>query len=167
MTPQPIEQCYWVVPDKFLAGEYPRDRDRKSSTLKISSLLIAGVSAFIDLTEENEGLLPYSDLIGTASHERFPIPDVSIPESAHLTLAVLDAIDHNISQEHVVYLHCWGGVGRTGTMVGCWLARHGYSGKAALERLQTLWRKCPKSKYRRSPETKEQEQYILGWKEPI
>ncbi len=26
-----------------------------------------------------------------------------------------------------VYVHCWGGVGRTGTVVGCWLLRHGYA----------------------------------------
>lgn len=32
----------------------------------------------------------------------------------------------------MVYLHCWGGIGRTGTIVGCWLARNGFPGKAAL-----------------------------------
>lgn len=167
MKSQPIEQCYWVIPGKFLAGEYPRNRDRESSIMKINLLMRTGVSAFIDLTEEDEGLLPYFDLIGKTSHERFPIPDLSIPESPEITLAVLDTIDYHISQEHLVYLHCWGGVGRTGTMVGCWLSRHGYKGQTALDRLQTLWRKCPKSRYRKSPETREQEKYILEWKEPL
>lgn len=27
-----------------------------------------------------------------------------------------------------VYVHCYGGIGRTGTVVGCWLVRHGLSG---------------------------------------
>ena len=166
MMSQPIEQCYWVVPDKFLAGEYPRNKDKNSSISKINSLIGAGVSAFIDLTEKYEGLLPYSELIGTASHQRFPIPDLSIPESSAATVDVLNAIDYHISQEHVIYLHCWGGVGRTGLMVGCWLARHGYKGQAALDHLHKLWQKCPKSHYRRSPETGEQEQYILRWEEP-
>ncbi len=67
MTPKPIEQCYWVLPGRFLAGEYPRDKDQKSSMSKINSLLKAGVSAFIDLTEKDEGLLPYSDMIGSVS----------------------------------------------------------------------------------------------------
>jgi protein-tyrosine phosphatase len=165
MASQPIEQCYLVVPGKFLAGEYPRDKDKNSSISKINSLIGARVSAFIDLTEKDEGLFPYSELIGTASHQRFPIPDVSIPESSAVTVAVLDAIDHHISLGRVVYLHCWGGVGRTGVMVGCWLSRHGYKGQAALDRLHRLWQKCPKSAYRRSPETKEQEQYILRWEE--
>ena len=101
MASQPISQCYWVVPGKFLAGEYPRNRDKSSSLSKINSLLRTGVSAFIDLTKEDERLLPYSNLIGTASHERFPIPDLSIPESPEITLAVLDTIDYHISQEDV------------------------------------------------------------------
>ena len=167
MTSQPIKQCYWVVPGKFLAGEYPGDRDKTASILKIGSLIKAGVSAFIDLTEENEGLRPYNELIGSASHQRFPIRDVSIPKSSKVTVAILDAIDNHIEQGHIVYLHCWGGVGRTGVIVGCWLARHGYKGQAALDRLHNLWRKCPKSAYRNSPETREQEQYILRWEEPV
>ena len=165
MRSQPIEHCYWVVPGKFLAGEYPRDKDMDSSISKINSLTGAGVSAFIDLTEKYEGLLPYSELIGTASHQQFPIPDLSIPESSPATVAVLDTIDYHINQGHVVYLHCWGGVGRTGVMVGCWLARHGYKGQAALGRLQILWQKCPKSLHRKSPETAEQEEYIVTWEE--
>ena len=165
MTSQPIEHCYWVVPGKFLAGEYPRDKDKDSSISKINSLKGAGISAFIDLTEKYEGLLPYSELIGTASHQRFPIPDLSIPESPEVTVAALDAIDYHISQGQVVYLHRWGGVGRTDLMVGCWLTRHGYKGQAALGRLHRLWQKCPKSLHRKSPETEEQERYILSWEE--
>ena len=165
MTSQPIEYCYWVIPGKFLAGEYPRNKDKNSSISKINSLIGADVSAFIDLTEKNEGLFPYSDMIGTTSHQRFPIPDLSIPESSAATVAVLDTIDDHVKQGHVVYLHCWGGVGRTGVMVGCWLVRHGYKGQAALDRLHRLWRKCPKSLNRKSPETKEQELYILRWEE--
>lgn len=165
MTSQPIEHCYWVVPGKFLAGEYPRNKDKNSSISKINSLIGAGVSAFVDLTEKHEGLFPYSELIGTASHDRFPIPDLSIPESSEVTVAVLDAIDCHIGQGRVVYLHCWGGVGRTGVIVGCWLARHGYKGQAALDRLHRLWQECPKSNHRKSPETGEQEQYIVLWEE--
>ena len=36
---------------------------------------------------------------------------------------------------------------------------------AAYDRLQELWRHNPKSAYRRSPETWEQKQYILDWRE--
>ena len=166
-THKPIENCYWVIPGQFLAGEYPGDIDEESSRVKINHLIHSGITAFIDLTEENEGLLPYSGLLKTASHLRFPIRDVSIPSSTVITVAILDAIDHHIQQGGMVYLHCWGGVGRTGVIVGCWLARHGFKGEAALVRLHKLWKQCPKSTYRRSPETYEQEQYIVEWEESI
>jgi len=162
MNTLPIENCYWVVPGKLLAGEYPRDKGDKSSRVKINALLRAGIKSFIDLTEENEGLLPYSDLIGEASHQRFPIRDISIPSSPGFTKSVLDAIDSNIRKDKMTYVHCWGGVGRTGLIIGCWLARHKEGGKSALIRLRELWRQCPKSYHRRTPETPEQEQYVLG-----
>jgi len=162
---QPIENCYWVVPGKFLAGEYPRNKDEESSLVKIDTLISAGVTSFIDLTEEDENLLPYTALLEKASHERFPIRDVSAPNSPGITVTILDTIDRHIRKERVVYLHCWGGVGRTGVIVGCWLARHGLNGQSALLRLRELWRQCRKSTFRKSPETKEQESYILNWKE--
>ncbi len=162
---KPIENCYWVVPGMFLAGEYPRDMDEESSRMKINALIHSGITVFIDLTDKNDNLLPYSYLLETATHLRFPIRDVSIPDSTDVTIAILDTIDHHIGQGGMVYLHCWGGIGRTGMIVGCWLARHGFQGEAALARLHELWKQCPKSIYRKSPETKEQEQYIMGWKE--
>lgn len=161
---QPIEHCYWVAPGRLLAGEYPRNKDERSSREKLDKLLRAGVGAFIDLTEERDGLHSYAGLIGTASYQRFPIRDVSIPASPAATIAVLDAIDLQIERSRLVYVHCWGGVGRTGLIVGCWLARHGLGGEAALLRLRELWRECPKSASRASPETADQERYVLRWK---
>ena len=170
MTDRPIKNCYWVIPDQFLAGEYPRNSDDSSSQAKIDVLIRAGVTAFIDLTVENEGLLPYAQLLEAhksqgVTHQRFPIRDVSVPHSKETTAAILDAIDRHLQPGRMVYVHCWGGVGRTGLVVGCWLARHGYPGEAALTRLHQLWKQCPKSSYRQSPETKEQERYILTWME--
>lgn len=37
--PKPIENSYWVVPGKFLAGEYPRDYDEESSQATINALV--------------------------------------------------------------------------------------------------------------------------------
>ena len=165
MTQRPIKKCYWVAPGKLLAGEYPRDEDEATSRSKINALTHSGVTAFIDLTEENEGLRPYSGLLDKTTHQRFPIRDYSIPVSPAVTMAILDAIDQHINEGRIVYLHCWGGVGRTGVIVGCWLSRHGYKGTAALARLRELWQQCPKSAFRKSPETKEQEQHILRWEE--
>lgn len=170
MSQLPIRHCYWVVPNKFLAGEYPRNLDDASSQEKIAALIDGGVTAFIDLTEEDEGLQPYSQMLEAydskgISYLRFPIQDLSTPRTKGQATAILDAIDRHIEAGKTVYLHCWGGVGRTGVIVGCWLARHGFPGDLALIRLRALWQQCPKSAYRRSPETEEQEQYIIQWEE--
>jgi len=162
---QPIKHCYWVKEGSLLAGEYPRDLDNTTSVTKIESLKSAGISVFIDLTEENDGLLPYTELLGSNSRQNFPIYDLSVPESPLVTKEILDTIDHHIACGRMIYVHCWGGIGRTGVIIGCWLSRHGFNGKAALEQLHKLWKQNPLSLSRKSPETKEQEAYIINWKE--
>ena len=163
---------YWVVENKFLAGEYPRNKDEKTSRGKIDGLIGLGVTAFIDLTHEADGMEPYIKFLDNyksrgISYQRFPIPDVSIPASEMATKEILDTIDQHIANDRVVYLHCWGGVGRTGVIVGCWLARHGFAGEKALSHLRKLWQQNPKSRFKRSPETPAQERYIKEWEEPV
>lgn len=162
---KPIEHCYWVVPGKLLAGEYPGAKEAEEAREKVAKLTDAGIAAFIDLTEENERLAPYAAWTGQAEHLRFGIPDVSVPSSRERTAATLDAIDERMEAEKLVYVHCWGGVGRTGLVIGCWLARHCGSGSKALERVAELWKTCPKSQlYPESPETTEQKNYVRNWR---
>jgi hypothetical protein len=79
--PRPNPNTYWVVPHKFLAGEYPGDRDPVKARKKINRFLEVGVRHFIDLTESGE-LVPYESILSeealraniTATYERFPIP---------------------------------------------------------------------------------------------
>jgi len=163
---RPIEHCYWVSPGKLLAGEYPGAFDPEVAKKRFQALKDCGVEAFIDLTEERDVLEPYADLVKPASYQRFGIRDVSTPESPEVTLAILDAIDEHIAAGRLVYVHCWGGVGRTGVVVGCWLSRHGMEHEAAVERLAALWKQCPKSASRKSPETSKQQRYIKSWMEP-
>ena len=165
MENRPIDNSYWVAPGKLLAGEYPRNIDNASSPQKVAQLTGAGVSVFIDLTEDGE-LSPYSQWLDGQIHQRFGVVDQSVPHSETFTAEILDAIDRHIADGRTVYVHCWGGVGRTGTIVGCWLARHGYPGEAALARLTELWSECAKSRTRCSPERSSQANYILNWTEP-
>ena len=81
---------------------------------------------------------------------------------------ILDAIDDALDSGDTVYVHCWGGIGRTGTVVGCWLVRHGCTGEEALAQVAEWWMGMAKaSPYRSSPETYEQRQYVLGWGESM
>ena len=161
---EPIERCYWVVPGKLLAGKYPGAKEEEEAGKKVTKLTNAGSAAFIDPTEENERLAPYATWTGQAEHLRFGIRDVSIPSSRERTAATLDTIDERMEAGRLVYVHCWGGVGRTSLVVGCWPARHCGSGSKALEQVAELRKACPKSRRRReSPETEDQKNYVRNW----
>ena len=74
-----------------------------------------------------------------------------------------------VQQGHTVFVHCWGGIGRTGTVVGCYLVRKGASGDDALEQVSTLYGTMSPEKVRRhprSPQTEPQTEFVRGWKEP-
>jgi ADP-ribosylglycohydrolase len=169
MTQTPIDNSYWIIPGRFLAGEYPRNHDHESSVTKLHALTAAGVRVFIDLTTPLDGLLPYRDILlqldPHAEYHAFPVPDMDTPLAEATTCDILDEIDLALASGKGVYLHCWGGVGRTGTLVGCWLARHGLDGDAALTKLGELWKRCPKSRFRGSPETQRQRDYIVAWRD--
>ncbi len=174
-TDLPIPHCYWVIPGQLLAGDYPGAPDEASSRTKLAQLTDAGVSAFIDLTEPGERtwvgpMKPYAHLLSGPSHQRFAIRDQKTPASPELTKQALDAIDAHLAAGKTVYVHCWGGVGRTGTIIGCWLARrYQEPGQAALDRLKALWEKNPKSRkpWIRSPETDAQIRYVREWDEDV
>ncbi len=163
---RPIEHCYWVVPGRLLAGEYPGDLDPEQAKAKVARLEDAGVDVFVDLTGPADHLVPYAGHLRRARHEHFPLPDVSVPRRREEARRILDCIDGHLEAGRTVYVHCRGGVGRTGVVIGCWLARHGQPGQASLDRLAALWRQCPKSASRpRSPETGEQEAFVRTWRE--
>jgi hypothetical protein len=167
---RPIPDSYWVRPGRLLAGEYPRTRDDEGSRTKLRQLLGAGVTFFLDLTEEGEyDLKPYAPLLreeavilGRAvEHRRMPIPDRDTPTPREMT-RILDAIDGALAAGHTVYVHCLGGIGRTGTVMGCYLVRHGMSGQEALDKIARLRRGTPDG-WKRSPETGAQRQMVLDW----
>ena len=56
--PTPIANSYWVIPGRLLAGEYPGASSRSETMTRLQRLLTAGVSSFLDLTEDHE-MPPY------------------------------------------------------------------------------------------------------------
>lgn len=167
---QPPIHPYWVIPGKFLAGPYPgQSIYDPDPARKLRHLLNLGATRFFDLTAPGERM-PYQSILEeeaaalgvTVQYQNFPIPDFSTPSNAFMT-AILDAIDAALAAGQVVYVHCMGGIGRTGITVGCHLARHGLSGKQALERLAELRRGLPNA-WMRSPESDEQWAMVSSWK---
>jgi ADP-ribosylglycohydrolase/protein-tyrosine phosphatase len=171
MSVVPIPDSYWPFEGRLLAGEYPGAPTRTAARAKLAKLLDAGIRTFIDLTEQHEPLEPYAEVLNAlasergieARHLRFEIPDLGIPAGRERMVAILAAIRDEVATGRPVYVHCWGGIGRTGTVVGCWLVEQGLTGEAALERIADLRQNTPDG-WRQSPETEEQRRYICGWR---
>jgi hypothetical protein len=176
-SPVPFPQSYWVVPGKLLAGYYPGDLDTVKMEEKLKRLLGAGIRYIINLMEENERkqgdpfpsienvIVRYAKRVGiNITCVRRPIKDLTAPTSEYIR-NILDEIDDAVSRGNGVYVHCWGGKGRTGTIVGCYLARHGYAqGQDVLKLIEKLRRKDPEF-YRPSPETPQQRDVVTTWQE--
>jgi polymorphic toxin system DSP-PTPase phosphatase-like protein len=170
----PIPNSYWVKPEHFLAGEYPGSHDLKAARQRVVNFLERGFTDFIDLTQSNE-LAPYDGLLKdearqrglTVTYARISIPDRDVPSLQTMT-RILDSIDNSLNSGREVYVHCWGGVGRTGTTVGCYLVRHGRTGEQALAQIAEWWQDVPKRFiHPESPETQVQHEFILNWHEGV
>lgn len=168
----PFPETYWVIPGRFLAGAYPGDFDPVMTHKKMAAFIKIGIDTFIDLTRENELPDYESILLEEASnydikvtHLRFTITDKGLPSHKNMA-AILDSIDQLIAAGHKIYLHCWGGIGRTGTTVGCFFVHQGSTGQEALQKLSLHYRTTLQSRlHPNSPETQEQVDFILNWHE--
>jgi protein-tyrosine phosphatase len=164
---------YWVVPNLLLAGPYPGAIDPVEHHQKIRSILNVGIRTFVNLMRndetdhENRPFVPYDDLIGTfcpgATFIRFPISDLGVPTVAEMG-RILETIDSSLDLGNPVYVHCWGGVGRTGTVVGCWLLQHGLATpENYIDTMFALRRRDPQRWRRISPETEIQRRFVRQW----
>jgi ADP-ribosylglycohydrolase len=175
---RPIPNSYWAIDHHILAGEYPGAKSDAEARTKIRALLSSGVRLFVDLTEEGEsGLRPYQGIVEELAAEldmqarylRLPIPDGSVPRKADEMAAILDALDDACVAGTIAYVHCWGGTGRTGTVVGCLYRRRGESGDDALAAVMRRWSTMEKAPQRPggSPENEPQRRYVRDWVEPV
>lgn len=165
--PRPFPNSYWATP-LLVACEYPWTPTRASRSQKIDLLLRAGVRTFIDLTESGE-LSPYAPHLSAhvsrvgidEEHEQqveyysFPIPDRCLPRSVGYVRQILDVLKDNAQRGRITAVHCRGGIGRTGLVVGCWLVESGVveDGAEALEFIAEEWKSV--EKYRRFPQSPE------------
>ncbi|MBV9490630.1 MAG: dual specificity protein phosphatase family protein [Verrucomicrobia bacterium] len=169
---KPDPNTYWVVPDKLLAGEYPGHLSAVAAREKLRAFLDAGVRHFVDLTQAGE-LEDYREILlaeakalgAEVTYRRVPIQDFSVPEGPDAMASILDAIDAGWAREGVTYVHCWGGIGRTGLVIACWLQKQGRTADEALAELAQLWQASDQSKrYPNSPETAAQVAWVRNWR---
>ena len=168
----PFTNTYWVVPSHFLAGEHPVELDESITIERLTALLDAGVRTFVDLTEQREQMESYSRSLRTLAADRrigveivrIPISDRSVPSTETLRY-ILNLIDGSIAERNPVFVHCFAGVGRTGTVVGCYLQRHGLATEQnVIAKISELRRLMPGGS-EASPHTPEQIRVVENWKE--
>lgn len=174
VCPRPIPNSYWATP-LLLACEYPWT-PKNPYKPKLDALLKAGVRTFIDLTECGE-LSPYVGVLSaraarlgidttTIQYHRFPIRDRSLPESVSYMFRVLDILRDNERRGRISAVHCRGGIGRTGMVVGCWLVESGLAGdgEEALDIIAREWRTVEKcTRFPHSPETGPQFEFVRNF----
>ncbi len=168
-----IPQHYPIEEGKLYGGEYPGHPKPDFAKIRLRHLVTLGIRTFVDLTAPADRMAPYEEFLAELEEEagaplrRFslPITDMGVPESIETMQAILESIRESTSRSPAVYVHCWGGIGRTGTVVGCWLRECGHDPEAALTHVQHLYAShMPKVRiHPESPQTPAQKDYIRNW----
>ena len=135
----PYLKSWWINHGQILAGRCPCDLKSDVESQMLQSLVELGITHFINLQEEDErvGGKLFKDYMPEArsyalgkgrelGFHRFPITDQTVSRVSNM-IACLNHIDEVLAQAGKPYVHCWGGNGRTGTVIGCWLVRQGMS----------------------------------------
>lgn len=173
----PIEDSWWVKPGRLLASPYPGNPDPKEADRRYRALLTRGIRRFISLQEPNElgrGGKQFPDyrariteLAVIGGHQtnffHFPVVDLAAPSFDQMK-AILAAIDTGLERGETVLIHCWGGHGRTGTVVGCWLREQGYGSDEALARIVELRKHNEFLRSQPSPQTEAQISTVRNWR---
>jgi hypothetical protein len=164
-VPVPPGLCYWVVPGRFLAGPRP------CGTERLREILNERIDVFISLQPPGErGTKDYSRALHRLAARlqrrvrflRRPIPNGGVYSPEQMS-KLLDTIDCLLAAGHNIFLHCRAGDGRTGLLVGCWLVRHGLSGKEALRRIEILRSHDQELRMWSSPQTLWQCDMVRQW----
>lgn len=172
----PFERTYWVIPGKLLAGEIPSAKDEKVRKNKVQNLVNMGFDTIVNLMEPNEmtfsgellvnyttDLQDYAKSIEKkVSVHNFPIKDLSIT-TPDIMKQIITCIFNDIEAGKKVYVHCWGGVGRTGTVIGCFLLEQKMATTENVMETIAYLKRTTSIADRRSPETDEQMDFILNW----
>ena len=144
--------AHYAVTEGVLAGAYPGTAEG------VRALERSGVTVFVDLTHPSDPLPGYDRWLDGTRRIAHPIPDMGTPTAGHV-IQILDDIDAVRAEGGTVYVHCWGGIGRTGTVVGCVLADQGLDYDAVIDRLGLL-RRGTRKEDRAAPEMRVQHDLI-------
>jgi hypothetical protein len=175
--------------DGLYAGAFPGEFDTPGSNSNLIACLNWGITEFVCLQSEyksetnpskwhEKNLRPYhldleqildnrgnhptllSSVPSEIQFKHFPIADLQTISDAE-TLQIAKEVVNDLDGGKVIYLHCWGGHGRTGVIVCLVLhIKFKLTADAALERCQTCHDKRDWLCYTPSPQTTKQRDQV-------
>ena len=121
-----MDDLTWLVDNQVAACAYP-------SNPTLGELARQGIAVIVNLHQRphEDVHLPHHGL--TQVH--LPVRDFTPPTPAQLADGIA-AIDRAQAAGHRVAIHCAAGLGRTGTLLACWLVSHGTAPDDAIARVR-------------------------------
>jgi atypical dual specificity phosphatase len=98
----------------------------------LAGLADEGICAIVSLTER-----PPPELIGSSRFDllHLPIRDMTAPEREQIEEFVA-FVDNHLEDDCPVGVHCLAGLGRTGTMIACYLVTRGRTAEQAIDEVR-------------------------------
>jgi len=172
----PFERSWWIDRRGVIGGRYPGTPDPAESADLLARLLDVGVRVVINLQEADErnyagetfpSYAPAFERLaaqrgGEVEVMRFPVRDGDVPTPAQMR-DILGAIDRALRAGRRVYVHCWGGHGRTGTVAGCWLKQCGAACDDAFAAIAAARRDDPDLAEEPAPQTPAQRDFVRNF----
>ena len=138
----------WILNDELAGSQGPASVD------DLSFLYHQGVRAVVRMEERT---------IAADSGNSFdlvdmfePVPDFTPPELDQIQ-RMIEFIDQQTAEQRPVVVSCYAGIGRTGTVLACYLVHRGATPEGAINRIREL--------RQGSVQTPEQETAVYGYAE--
>ncbi len=120
---------FWVIRGELAGSERPTHKS------ELELIIAQGIKTIVSLTEDPLDLnLVESFNIDT---HHFPIKDLTAPDVKQIN-SFIKLVKKQLENNKPVLVHCLGGVGRTGTMLACYLVHLGYMPKDAIRRVRQI-----------------------------